>query len=30
MQEMPNEKVFGYFMFGQPTFVINDADIGMK
>jgi len=26
-EEFPEEKVFGYFMFGQPTFVINDQEL---
>ena len=30
VKELPNEKVFGYFMFGQPTFVINDAEIAKR
>lgn len=26
-EELPGEKVFGYFMFGQPNFVINDEEL---
>merc|ERR1719414_573769 len=29
-KEFPEEKVFGYFNFGQPTFVINDEDLAKK
>merc|ERR1719464_1083069 len=26
-EEFKNEKVFGYFMMGQPTVVINDEEL---
>jgi len=29
-EEFPEEKVFGYFMFGQPTFVINDQELAKR
>ena len=28
--EFPDEKIFGYFNFGQPTFVINDEELAKK
>jgi len=29
-EEFKNEKVFGYFMMGQPNFVINDEEIAKR
>ena len=26
-KSFPNEKVFGYFLFGQPQFVVNDPEL---
>ena len=26
-KSLPNEKVFGYFLFGQPQFVVNDPEL---
>ena len=28
--EFKNEKIFGYFMMGQPTVVINDEELAKK
>ena len=30
VKELPTEKVFGYFLFGQPQFIINDADLAKR
>ena len=29
-EQFHNEKVFGYFMMGQPTTVINDEELGKR
>ena len=29
-EEFPKERVFGYFAFGQPNFVINDEDLAKR
>ena len=30
VKEFPKEKVFGYFLIGQPVFVINDEELAKK
>jgi len=29
-QEIPNEKVIGYFLLGQPNFLVNDEDLAKQ
>ena len=30
VKEFPKEKVFGYFLIGQPVFVINNEELGKE